>query len=123
MRPWRTGDLAEYNRWRDARGQGPKPIGHLSSVGFVVDGTAAGFLFRLNGTVLAFLDGFCTNPAASAADRGRALDEIVEALILEAKRSGVQRLHAITNDDGIAARCELGGGNLAVGATVWWRDL
>ena len=78
----------------------------LPVIGFVEEGVAAGFLVRTD-TTLALLDGFVTNPAAQSNHKDIALDDIVDAIIEEARFLGFTALMAITKSEAIKARATM----------------
>lgn len=75
IRRYEPGDLEEMNRWYAARALALVTAGQLPTVGFIVPGVAAGFLYRTDSS-LGFLDGFISNPEAPAHRRAAALLEI-----------------------------------------------
>jgi len=79
VRPYISTDFEAVDAWFKAHGIHGMDQGLLPEIGLVVDGTAAGFLYRTDSTI-AFLDSFVTNPDKSALSRARALQEILEGL-------------------------------------------
>jgi hypothetical protein len=61
----------------------------FSGIGWVVDDTAAGFLYLTNSKV-AYLDCFVSNPNAPKEQRHNAFEEIVSTLLRDADRCGVK---------------------------------
>lgn len=103
VRLYRSSDAPEVAAWYAAHGQSPKPKGSLPNTGFIVPGVAAGWLYLTDSSV-ALLEGYVTNPAASAADRNDALDVITGLLLASAKSDGRSLVLALTTDQTIAER-------------------
>lgn len=63
----------------------------MPPTGFVADGIVAGFLFLTN-SKLGFMDSFISDPRATKEARGAAIEQIMEAIIRDARELG---LHAL----------------------------
>lgn len=96
-------DRATLNAWYQAHGYGPLRPGELPATGFLVEGIAAGFLYRTDSDTV-ILEGFVTNPEASSESRYHALLEVHTALMTAAKQSGARRVVALTADDSLKQR-------------------
>src|SRR5258705_9376147 len=68
----------------------------LPKVGFVVPGVAMGFLYQTDSAV-AHIEGLVANPKVSGEDRLRAIDEVVHAIIGEARKLGFKVLQGTTS--------------------------
>lgn len=87
--------LAAWQRARGLPGDvGPREL--YPRTGLVVDGCAAGFLYRTDARGVAYLDGFIADPAVDADRRARALDILVAELVRAADEGGVVALWAQT---------------------------
>lgn len=75
----------------------------MPNTGYIEPGVGAGWVYFTNGP-FAFLDGYITNPEASAAARHLALESITSALTTLAKAEGYTRLVAFTQNSDIADR-------------------
>lgn len=82
-------DLATINEWHVSREQLPTTREMLPVVGCIVDGVACGFVYRTD-SAIGFLDGFVTNPAASAEARQQGLAAVMRAIEAECRDSGTR---------------------------------
>lgn len=98
-------DRATLNAWYQAHGYGPLRSGELPATGFLVEGVAAGFLYRTDSDTV-ILEGFITNPEATSEERYHALLQVHTALLTAAKQSGARRLVALTADDSLKKRAQ-----------------
>ena len=107
LRPYvhNDADRAQLDAWYLAHGYGHLRPGELPATGFLVEGVAAGFLYRTDSDTV-ILEGFITNPAATAAERYQALEQVHAALVAAAKQSGARRLLALTADDSLKQRAQ-----------------
>lgn len=69
---------------------------YLPKVGFVVPGVAMGFLYQTDSKVC-HIEALVANPKASGKDRSNAIDEVVHAIIAEAKQLGFKALQGQTS--------------------------
>jgi hypothetical protein len=94
---------SEIASWYIARSL-PVPLkDFIPSVGLIVPGLAAGFLFQTD-TRLAIIGEFISNPDTSSEDRSRALDEITEGLCERAKSLGFLVITCSTQSSAIEKR-------------------
>lgn len=98
-------DMTEMNRWYLARGaNGISRFGDLPTLGFIVPGVAAGFMYVVEGR-FGILEGFVSNPEYSRQLRKDALDVITDLLINHAKTVGLGSIMAFTQSEPIKERC------------------
>ena len=102
-RATREGDLKVLHQWHTARGM-PWPGNRAFPItGMVVPGVAMGFLVKTD-TSWCIIEGYCTNPEASAKDRNEALDEITAELLKMSRSLGFSSAVALLNDDTVGRR-------------------
>lgn len=100
MRDYTFDDYQEVCRWFRDRGMTtPKPS-DLPLTGKIIPFVAVGFLLKTD-TTACVLDFFVTNKDANMMARGRAIDTITRALILEAKKLGFKRVRCDSRIDTI----------------------
>lgn len=88
IRVYNSKDYDAIKIWFKGRNQPcPKPE-MLSSTGFIVENIAAGFLYTTNSS-LCWIENLVGNPFVAKEFRNVALEEIVEALIKEAKGKAI----------------------------------
>lgn len=92
MRPFDPTDLPTLNSWYAAHGLQELRAGLIPLVGFIVPNVAAGFLYRTDAAELALIEGYVTNPAATATNRSLALHAITEELLRSARNSGIRTI-------------------------------
>jgi hypothetical protein len=97
MRAFTPADVSILNEWLAARGAPQTSVRELGSIGFIVDGVAAGFLLQTEAVGVAMLDGFATNPHARGVVRYEAMTEIAERLCGVARMRGVTKLGWFTS--------------------------
>lgn len=102
MRRYAPSDCAEVAGWYEARGERAPPPDTLPTLGLIVPGAAAGWLYRTDSSVC-LLEGFVTNPAAPLRARHRAIGAIIDALIEEAKAEGFRYVVGMARSNGIAS--------------------
>ncbi|MBK7860842.1 MAG: hypothetical protein IPJ65_20015 [Archangiaceae bacterium] len=78
---------------------------YLPEVGFVVPGVAMGFLYQTDSAV-AHIEALVANPRASGAARSAAIDEVVQAIIAEAKKLGFKALLGNTSLPAVIERAK-----------------
>lgn len=95
--------LSLLGEWLSKRGQADNAgdARLYPSTGFVVDQCVIGFLYATDAPYLGFLDGFVTDPAASARRRLAALERLCAALTGAADARGIKVLVASTNVRGL----------------------
>jgi hypothetical protein len=105
LRPYvhNEADRAQLDAWYAAHGYSPLRPGELPATGFVVEGAAAGFLYRTDSDTV-ILEGFITNPDAPPEVRYQALEQVHAALVAAAQQSGARRILALTADDSLKQR-------------------
>ena len=77
-------DFIELQSWYKKRGINFDDSSLLPSVGFIVPGVGAGFIYVTDSSVY-FIEGFITNPDASKDNRNESLDLITVYLISYSK--------------------------------------
>ncbi|MBN1208250.1 MAG: hypothetical protein JXB05_25550 [Myxococcaceae bacterium] len=77
----------------------------LPRVGFIVPGTAAGFLYQTDSSV-AWVESLIVPKEADKEERNRALDAIVHAIIAEAQKLGFKTLLGSTQVEAVVKRAE-----------------
>ena len=85
----------DFKAWYSPRVALPMEPQYLPKVGFVSPGVAMGFLYQTDSAV-ALIEALVANPKASGADRTRGIDEVVVAIIGEARALGFKILHGQT---------------------------
>ena len=108
VRQYTLNDYQMIAEWYIERRMTPPKSEQLPVIGFVVDGTAAGFLYNADGK-LALLEGYIASPRSSAYLRDVALDLITENLINAAKKLGVNKIFAASSLRAIQRRAEVHG--------------
>lgn len=106
MRRFTPGDLDTMNEWYAARGLPRVPRDALPAVGFIVDKLAAGFLYRTDAPGLALVDGVVTAPDAPRLARAKAVEDVVRALSIEARKLRIPRVVGLTSVSGMSRLCE-----------------
>ncbi len=87
---------ADFKRWYQQRAGGAVGPEFLPKVGFVVPGVAMGFLYQTD-SKLALIEALVANPEVSAVERGLAIDDVVLAIVTEAKALGFKALNGQTD--------------------------
>ena len=85
----------DFTAWYAPRLEAPVGPEFLPKVGYVVPGLAMGFLYQTD-SAIAHIEGLVANPGAQGQARTQAIDEVVIAIIDEAKRLGFKTLHGLT---------------------------
>ncbi len=86
----------DFCAWYAPRLSGPVGPEFLPKVGFVLPGIAMGFLYQTDSAV-AHIEGLVANPKVSGEERTRGIDEVVKAIIDEARKLGFKSLHGQTD--------------------------
>ena len=81
----------------------PVPVQCLPMTGFIVDGLAAGFLYKTDSNI-AWLEWVVANKESDKEERSKAIDLVVDELILRAKELGYTRIFTSTNNPKLEAR-------------------
>jgi hypothetical protein len=105
IRSFEPSDLATINGWYRQYGMPELTLNSLPKTGFIVEGIAAGFLFITDAN-LALMDAYIANPEASKEERKQALDKVTDALLEQARLSGINRVLALTKREVIEERCQ-----------------
>jgi hypothetical protein len=79
-------------------------IGYIAMLGD--QPIAAGFLRRVECDIVAMLDGLCSNPMFGSIIRHRAISQVVDLLINDAKHLKIETIIAFTKDEGILKRAK-----------------
>jgi hypothetical protein len=94
----------EIDSWYHERGIEPPERSYYPKTGYIIEGLAAGFLYKFEGVPIGFLDGYISNPKSNKYDRGRALDFITELLIKWSEMKSIKRLLATSKHPMIKER-------------------
>lgn len=84
MRPYVPTDYDEVASWYVAHGQVPPGESLLPPAGLIEPGVAAGFLYRTD-SALCLIEGVIVNPAAGKREQAKALSEIIDGLLSQAR--------------------------------------
>lgn len=84
-------DLGTINGWMKGHDKRGFVAEELPTIGFIVDGVAAAFLYQTDSSV-GILENFVSNPEASPQQVASALDKIVKELKFAASKEGIDRL-------------------------------
>lgn len=88
-------DYEDFKAWYAPRLDNPVGPEFLPKVGYVVRGIAMGFLYQTDSAVC-HIEGLVANPAVKGSERNAALDQVVLAIISEARKLGFKTLHGQT---------------------------
>ncbi len=99
--------LALVHEWTRLRGLGPDAgdVSLLPPTGFLADGIVAGFIFLTNSRV-GFIDSFVSDPRATKEARGAAIEEIMGAIVKDAREMGLHALAGSICIPSLAAHVE-----------------
>jgi hypothetical protein len=100
-----SSDIDTIRSWYNARNLEAPPRSYFPTLGFVVPGVAAGFLYATD-TKVCFMEGFITNKDASSESRDWAIKAIAESLTDMAKCQGFHKILVLSTDQGIVARAK-----------------
>lgn len=98
-------DYEQVKIWAHARGLNMLDADCFPVLGRIVDGYAAGWIYRTDSR-LGYIDNLISNPDADAAETDRAIDCVAKALMCDAQEYGVKQLQAMTFIPGISARAK-----------------
>lgn len=98
-------DFPEMTKWAHARGQNMPHRSLFPRNGFIIDGTAAGFVYFTDSAV-AILDCYISNPSSEKKTRSDALDAITDALIRCAEFHRCKLIKCDTKIEAIKRRAE-----------------
>ena len=96
-------DKPDLNQWWAAHNLPAIPTESLPKTGFVVQGVAAGFLYKTDSDVV-FIENFISNPRAYWEERQNALDQITAALLQHAITKGFNYAMALTQSQAVYER-------------------
>ena len=123
LRSYSPQDYEEVSGWWRARDQKPVPRWALPPTGLIAPGLAAAFLYNTD-SALAWLGWSTTNPSADKTERRKALDEIIEALVLQAAERGYKVVFTTTDHPRLAEAYRAAGfGEGDVGVTQYMKGL
>lgn len=105
MREFVKQDYNFVSGWMAKRHQNMPPSYLLPPTGLIVDNTAVGFLIKCDND-MGILDFFMSNPDIPKEIRQSALDDIMFAIILTAKRLGIEQLYCNSNIQATRALAE-----------------
>lgn len=105
VRYYQDSDFETVQEWHLKHGTCLNDRSLLPSVGFIIEGLCAGFIYMTDSGV-SFIEGYITNPDSSLKDRSRGLDIITECLISHAKIMGAKLIKCETRFNGIRRKAE-----------------
>ena len=103
VRPYTPADYPLISSWWNARSFPPIPPQFLPPTGFIVGDHAAGFLYSTDSGI-AWMEWITTNPQSVKIDRDNALNSLIDALTVEAKRLGFSAVFTSVADSGLISR-------------------
>lgn len=96
-------DLEQINHWLELR-EWPQFEAHvLPKTGFIIKDTAVGFLYKTDSS-FCLMEWLVTNPLKSSEERDKALNQVIEALVQNAKDSGFKLIFSSLSDQGLVKR-------------------
>lgn len=110
VRPYRPSDFPQIKEW-GAKWGAEYQEDQFPSIGFVVDGIAAYFLYQTDSAVC-WLENMVSNRGVPKEEVDRALDLIVDAILNEALVLGYKLAYATTNISKVATRAKASGAAL-----------
>jgi hypothetical protein len=114
MREYTPADYPQLAGWYESRGLKPPRPDQLPSIGFIVDGVCAGFLYQTDSSI-ALIEGLVSNQAIGTTLRGESLHLVLSALCKAAKDKGFRTCYGFTQLDAVKARAESTGATCAQG--------
>lgn len=111
MRLFHLPDYEVISEWYRDRGLPAPAESSLPTVGYIVPGTAAGFLTTTDSDIC-FLDGYISNPKSDHVERDYALDEITDQLLAVASEMGFKNVLVLTRNPSIEERARYWGFSL-----------
>lgn len=105
VRPIKYEDYSSVSEWYSVRGLVPVTWDSLPLTGYIVPGTAAGFMFKADAG-LCIIEGYVTNPRQMSGVRNAALQRITSALLREAQEQGFTTVMVLATDESIIKRAE-----------------
>jgi hypothetical protein len=97
-------DVATVNNWLAVHGVAGFPAWSSECPGFMVDGLAAAWIYKLSDVPVAFLENLTGNPRAPMKARSAALDAVVAEAMSHARREGALFICAITSRPEVVRR-------------------
>lgn len=95
-------DFEQVNSWAKEWGKSYEKF-QLPSVGFIVDGFAAYFIYQTDSSVC-FLENLVSKKLADAADREKAIDLVIKNALAAAYDLGFRVAYATTSSHEVASR-------------------
>lgn len=103
-----TKDYATLQAWWAKRGFADVARSLLPATGFIVDGVAAGFVYKTDSDICVF-EMAIANPDATPADRQAALFAVSNAAIEWATNAGFKRMHCSTKNSSVLEKLRIRG--------------
>jgi len=98
-------DYPTLASWWRARDWSVPSYDMLPATGMIVDGVAAGFLYRTDSKIC-WLEFVISNPESDKSDRSQALNLIIDDLLSQAKESGFKSVFTSLEHPGLIQRYE-----------------
>jgi len=95
-RPYLDTDYEAVSQWWAKHGEKPPAENMYPVRGFIVENVAAAFMYETD-SAISLLEMIIYNPAAPKDTRQKALDEVIEAVILQARGLGYEVLAGFTD--------------------------
>lgn len=105
MRRFIESDLREINEWYSAYEMEALSYDDLPEIGYIIPKVCAGFLYKTDSNAC-LLDGFIASPLAFGNIRKTALNQVTDALLIDAEDLCFDKVLAFTMHDSIRSRCE-----------------
>ena len=96
-------DFDSICEWYDARGVECPKAHQLPSIGYIVPGVAAGFLYKTDSTIC-LIEGLISNPEAPTFKRSEAIDLVIAEILKEAERLGFDKIFGFTSYESVVTR-------------------
>lgn len=97
-RPYLDTDHPTLAKWFTAQEWPTLPKEALPKTGYIVPGYCAGFLYKTDSSI-AMLEWIIANPDTDYKDRAVAINNVIESLVKEAKRSGYSVVFTYTKHE------------------------
>ena len=121
VRRYRPDDFSQLQQWGE-RYHITYSEENLPTIGFIVPGIAAYFLYETK-TKVVFLENMIANSDAPKAERSEALKLIVERILSEAKRMGYHVAYACTDIPSVIQRAVASGATFKTKYVLLQKDL
>ena len=106
-------DYESIASWWSSHGFEPMPLEYLPREGLVVwkddVPAASGFLYPSPGTKICYMVWILSNPQLPAITRGKAIDHLLDSLILKARGLGCKFVFTSSNHDGLNKKMQTKG--------------